>query len=180
MLLEGERPHAALLIVEKCWWLSDRSTVIMKGGAAANINTIITSLQQGYRKHGDVFPQLIPELFKGCIPEGVMTLTWQVHSVQPSTVHSSLSLYTMPLWMQIPLWMFIWFFSRVLSSDCGKRESGGEGGCSGWRMENFYFAKVPIQMNHWPTPLLRHYLTLAKQCKCNRQPNIFVYSHGSH
>lgn len=52
-----------------------------------------------------------------------MTLTWQVHSVQLSTVHSSLSLYTMPLWMQIPTWMFIWCFSSSLTSDCG----GGRG-----------------------------------------------------
>ena len=86
-----------------------------------------------------------------------MTLTWQVHSVQPSTVHSSLSLYTMPLCMQMPLWIFIRFPNSTLSLDWGKREGEvrlrerereREGGCSGWMMENFHFAKVPIQMNH--------------------------------
>lgn len=29
-----------------------------------------------------------------------------------------------------------------------RREKEREGGCSGWRTENFHFAKVPIQMNH--------------------------------
>lgn len=55
-----------------------------------------------------------------------MTLTWQVHSVQPSTVHSSLSLYTMPLWKQTPVWMFIRCFSCMLSSDWGEKERGRE------------------------------------------------------
>lgn len=36
--------------------------MIIKGGA--NINTIITSLQLGHRKHSDAFPLLIPGLFK--------------------------------------------------------------------------------------------------------------------
>lgn len=32
-------------------------------------------------------------------------------------------------------------------------------------------------MNHRPTPWLRHFLTLARQRKCKRQPNIFLRIH---
>lgn len=71
-----------------------------------------------------------------------MTLTWQVHSVQPSTVHSCVSLYTIPLWMQIPLCMFILDFSSMLSSDYGKRRGGRKGVCSGWIVENFTLPKI--------------------------------------
>lgn len=43
-------------------------------------------------------------------------LTWQVHSVQSSTVHSSLFLCTMPLWMQAPLWIPMWCLISLFSS----------------------------------------------------------------
>lgn len=48
----------------------------------------------------------------------VWSLTWQVHSVQSSTFHSSLFLCMMPLWMQTPLWMPMWFFISLFSSVC--------------------------------------------------------------
>lgn len=46
--------------------------------------------------------------------------TWQVHSVQPSTVHSSFSLYTMPLWRQMPVWFSHIVRISFLSIVCGK------------------------------------------------------------
>lgn len=60
-------------------------------------------------------------------PPGGRPLTWQVHSVHPSTLHSSLSLYTMPLWKQTPVWMMC-FFSSMPSSYWGGRRDGEGGG----------------------------------------------------
>lgn len=52
-------------------------------------------------------------------------LTWQVHSVQSSTVHSSLFLCTIPLWIQTPAWMPMWFMSTFFSSVWKTKQSLG-------------------------------------------------------